>query len=145
MKTSFILSLVAAVSVLAAPAMAAEKLVVEKNHTYRVALPDQAGSVVVGNPDIADVTVVDSRTVFIVARGVGNSGITITNRTGRTIYNAEVTVTSANEGAITVYKGLTPSLMVCTNVCVTQEVSAATASPVPSAMAPAQPAAGVTP
>ncbi len=145
MKTPFILTAVVAFALAAGPVIAADKLVVEKNHTYRVALPDQAGSVVVGNPDIADVTVVDSRTVFIVARGVGNSGVTITNRAGRTIYNAEVTVTSANEGAITVYKGLKPTLMVCTNVCVSQEVSAATAYPTPPSDGPAPSQAIVTP
>lgn len=142
MKKHLALMLAGAMAVLAAPAFAADKIVVEKNHTHRIALSAPAGSVVVGNPDIADVTVVDSRTVFIVARGVGNSGITITDRSGRTLYNAEVTVTTASEGAITVYKGLKPSLMVCTNVCVSQEVTAETAAPgtlstVPAAVLPA--------
>jgi Flp pilus assembly secretin CpaC len=133
-----VLPLFAALSLAAVPALAGQPLVVEKNHTYRIGLSAAAGSVVVGNPDIADVTVVDSRTVFIVARGVGTSGITITDRAGHTLYDAEVTVTSASAGAITVYRGLTPSLMVCSTVCVTQEANVATigAAPQPSGPAP---------
>lgn len=110
--------MIAAAVFAAAGAHAAQRVIVEKNHTLRVSLAGPAGSVVVGNPDIADVSVVDSRTIYIVGKGFGSSGVVVTGRDGRTLFDGEVAVTSAQTGAITVYKGLQPSLMVCSNICV---------------------------
>lgn len=108
-------------------ALAGQRVTVEKNHTLRVTLSASAGSVVVGNPDIADVTVIDSRTIYIVGKGFGSSAVNVTGRDGRSLFDGEVTVATARQGAITVYKGLTPSLMVCTNICVAED-SASTAA-----------------
>ncbi len=120
----------------AASALAGQPLIVEKNHIARVALPAPAGSVIVGNPDIADVNVVDSHTVYIVGKGFGSSAVTITGRDGRPLYDAEVTVTSAQKGGITVYRGVKSSLMVCSNVCIPQDADQPNnASPSPAAPA----------
>lgn len=109
-------------------AVAGQRVAVEKNHTLRVTLSASAGSVVVGNPDIADVTVIDSRTIYIVGKGFGSSAVNVTGRDGRSLFDGEVTVTAPQRGAITVYKGLTPSLLVCSNVCVAEDVTATTAA-----------------
>lgn len=145
-KTTF--AIVAAVGLMAAvPALAGQPVTVEKNHTLRVTLVAPAGTVVVGNPDIADVTVVDSRTLYIVGKGFGSSAVTVAGRDGRSLFDGEVTVTAPQRGAITVYKGLKPSLMVCTNVCISEDPSPTTVassgsapvvmSPAPAASAPA--------
>jgi Flp pilus assembly secretin CpaC len=107
----------------ASAACAGQRLVVEKNHTVRVTLNAPASSVIVGNPEIADVNVIDSRTVYILGKGFGNSSVTITGRDGRALFDGEVAVTAVRQGAITVYKGLKPSLMVCTNVCIAEDVN----------------------
>ncbi|ESQ90721.1 hypothetical protein ABAC460_07785 [Asticcacaulis sp. AC460] len=137
----------AAFGLMAAPAFAGQPVTVEKNHTMRVTLVAPAGTVVVGNPDIADVTVVDSRTLYIVGKGFGSSAVNVTGRDGRSLFDGEVTVTAPQRGAITVYKGLKPSLMVCSNVCIAEEATPTTAaasgstpvvmSPGPVASAPA--------
>jgi len=133
-------ALVAAAGFIATAAVAGQRLVVEKNHTVRVSLNAPASSVIVGNPEIADVNVVDSRTVYILGKGFGNSSVTITGRDGRALFDGEVAVTAVRQGAITVYKGLKPSLMVCTNVCIAEDVNngntstpgASVAAPVPA-------------
>ena len=123
-------------SLTAAHATAAQ-LIVEKNHMARITLPAAAGAVIVGNPDIADVNVVDSRTVYILGKGFGNSAVTITGRDGRSLYDAEVVVTAVQQGAITVYKGLKPSLMVCSNICIAEDAETSNTSPAPGTpMAP---------
>ena len=127
MKMNLKLTFAAAVTGLlglAAFSASAGQLIVEKNHATRVSLSAAAGSVIVGNPDIADVNVVDSHTVYIMGKGFGNSTVTITGRDGRAIYDAEVVVTAAQKGAITVYKGLKPSLMVCSNICIDEQPDA---------------------
>ncbi len=132
-------ALASVLALASAPALAGQPLIVEKNHMTRVTLASPAGSVIVGNPDIADVNVVDSHTIYILGKGFGNSAVTITGRDGRPLYDAEVVVTAAQKGAITVYKGLKPSLMVCSNICIaedpsTSNVSDASAAPVPNGM-----------
>jgi Flp pilus assembly secretin CpaC len=116
-------ALIVAMGFSASAACAGQRLVVEKNHTVRVALSAPASSVIVGNPEIADVNVVDSHTVYILGKGFGNSSVTITGRDGRALFDGEVAVTAVRQGAITVYKGLKPSLMVCTNVCIAEDVN----------------------
>lgn len=114
-------------------ASAAQRLVVEKNHSARISLSGAAGSVIVANPDIADITVIDSHTVYIVGKGFGNSSVIITDQMGRPLFDGEVVVTASQKGAITVYKGLTPSLMVCSTICTSEDVpnnNAGAASPV---------------
>jgi len=140
---------VAAMGAAALPAAAGQRVIVEKNHVMRVTLSAPAGSVIVGNPDIADVNVVDSRTVYILGKGFGNSAVTITGRDGKALFDGEVVVSGVQQGAITVYKGLKPSLMVCSNVCVAQDVGDSNTSQTPSsslsmAPAPAAPAAAMT-
>lgn len=111
----------------AGAAFAGQKLVVEKNHTARVALSAPAGSVIVGNPAIADVSVVDSRTIYVIGKGYGRSAVTITDRNGRAIWDGEVVVGSPTSGSVTIFKGLQSSTMVCSSVCVEQEKEAVNA------------------
>ena len=115
------LTLTVALAATATAASAAQRLVVEKNHSARVSLNGAAGSVIVANPEIADVTVIDSRTVYIVGKGFGNSSVIITDQMGRPLFDGEIVVTASQKGAITVYKGLKPSLMVCSTTCTSEE------------------------
>lgn len=145
-KSTGMMALVLATVFIASGASAAQRLVVEKNHSARISLSGAAGSVIVANPDIADVNVIDSRTVYIVGKGFGNSSVIITDQMGRPLFDGEVVVTAAQKGAITVYKGLTPSRMVCSTICTSEEggsSNAGTTSPV--ALGTPVAAAGVTP
>jgi len=105
---------------------ALERVVVEKNHSARVPLKAQAGSIIVGNPEIADVTVIDSHTVYIVGRGFGSSSIAIVDRMGRQIYDGTIVVTAPSKGSVTLYKGIEQTLMVCNQICVAQVTTADT-------------------
>jgi Flp pilus assembly secretin CpaC len=132
-KQAGIMVLALAAAFIATGAAAAQRLVVEKNHSARISLGGAAGSVIVANPEIADVTVIDSRTVYIVGKGFGNSSVIITDQMGRPLFDGEVVVTASQKGAITVYKGLTPSLMVCSTICTSEDVgnsNAGNASPI---------------
>jgi len=127
-KQISVLALAFASALAATSAGAAQRLVVEKNHSTRITLGGSAGSVIVANPDIADVTVIDSRTVYIVGKGFGNSSIVITDKAGRPLFDGEIVVTSIQKGAITVYKGLKPSLMVCSSICTSEEANTTNAA-----------------
>lgn len=136
-----ILALAGALSLIAVSASAAGgRTVIEKNHVMRVSLSAPAGSVIVGNPEIADVNIVDSRTIYILGKGFGSSAVTVTGRDGRALFDGEIVVTAAQKSGVTVYKGLKPSLMICSTVCVpeqTEEGAGGPASAAPSLIPPA--------
>ncbi len=113
-----------ALMALAGQAGASERVTVERNGMVRVGLAGSAGSVIVANPNIADVNVVDSHTVYIIGRGYGSSAVTILDHAGKAIFEGQVMVTAGQHNAVMMYKGSTPSVMDCSNVC--QPAAAAT-------------------
>jgi Flp pilus assembly secretin CpaC len=115
---------IAAGAIAAGAAQAGQSVTVEKNHMVRVALRGSAGSVIVGNPDIADVNVVDSHTIYIIGKGFGSSAVTVTDAAGRSLFDGEVVVTGAQRGGVTVYHGLKASSVVCSNVCISADDAA---------------------
>ncbi len=109
-----------ALMVLATQARATE-LTVLRNGMVRVPLPASAGSVIVANPSIADVNVVDSHTIYVIGRGYGSSAVTVLDRAGHPIFDGQVTVSAGQHNAVMMYKGSTPSVMICSNVCQTAQ------------------------
>lgn len=107
-------------AVAAGAAQAGERIVLEKNHTKRVNLKAPAGSVIVGNPAVADVSVVDSRTLYIVGKGFGRGAVSVTDRAGRTLWDGDISVGTPTEGGVTVYKGVKASTVICANICYEQ-------------------------
>ncbi|GLQ24941.1 hypothetical protein GCM10007853_28150 [Algimonas ampicilliniresistens] len=80
---------------LASPASAGEPIYrIDINKTQIVRLPAQAGSIVIGNADIADVTIHSPTTIFVVGRGFGETNLVIMDRDGQTMMDANVQVTS---------------------------------------------------
>jgi len=99
-----------------APAFA-DTLVVPIDHSTRVAVRGQAASVVVGNPQVADVTVVDSHTLFVSGRGYGQTDVVVLDHAGRTLYSGDVLVASAEGGRVSVYRGAERTDMACAPAC----------------------------
>ena len=65
---------------------------VQINRTQILRLPAMAATVVVGNPDIADISVHSADTLFIIGRGYGQTNIIALDDLGQTILNANITV-----------------------------------------------------
>ncbi|WP_296816844.1 pilus assembly protein N-terminal domain-containing protein [Brevundimonas sp.] len=102
----------------ASPALAQSRpLSVEIDHTARLNLRGAASSVVVGNPQIADVTVVDEHTLFISGRGFGVTEIVVLDGLGRTIYESEVVVSAPSSGQVRVWRGSSVTDMACSTTC----------------------------
>ena len=99
-------------------ALAMTQVSVQKDQSLRIALNGAAGNIIVTNPRIADVTVVDSRTLYIIGRGVGASGVTVTDQSGRAIWEASVLVSQAPANAVMLFRGTQPVINVCLSTCV---------------------------
>src|ERR1700712_2218581 len=94
---------VAALFTVAAPALAAETgavdLGLDEVHTLTFRAP--VATIYVGNPAIADITMIDARHAFVQGKSYGRTNIVALNRDGAQVFNSGVNVTG-QEGSGTV-------------------------------------------
>ncbi|HKQ44441.1 MAG TPA: pilus assembly protein N-terminal domain-containing protein [Rhizomicrobium sp.] len=99
----------AATLLVVAPAYAAGKndavaLALDEVHTLTFRSP--VSTVYVGNPSIADVTMIDARHAFVQGKGYGRTNIMALNRDNVMVFNTHVTVTgSEGGGTVTLNRG----------------------------------------
>lgn len=114
-------ALLASIGLLSVPAVGlaqSARLSVEIDQAARVQLRGAAGSVIVGNPQIADVTVVDANTLYITGKGYGVTEIVAVDAIGRTVFQSEVVVTDgAGSGRVRVWRGAQATEMACAASC----------------------------
>lgn len=88
------------------------------DEAQRVQLRGAAGSVIVGNPQIADVTVVDANTLFITGKGYGVTEVVAVDALGRTLFQSAVVVTDGSgSGRVRVWRGAQATEMACASSC----------------------------
>ena len=126
-----------AAAMMAAPALAQSRnLTVEIDRAQRVQLNGVASSVVVGNPQIADVTVVDANTLFVIGKGYGVTEVVAVDAIGRTLFQGEISVTSGSSGAVRVWRGGQATEMACAQTCAPSIRSLPSGSGAPASSAP---------
>lgn len=86
-KTFFLISAIAATTPLA---VAGEIVEIDKMHM--LALPRPAGTIIVGDPGIADVSVFSDTRIFLLGRGYGLTNLLILDNHGSVILDTDVTV-----------------------------------------------------
>lgn len=101
----------------ALPAAAAPALTVAVDHAVRLNVARPAGSVIVGNPAVADVTVVDPRTVYVSGRNYGVSEVVVLDEIGRPVWQGDVVVTAPTQGEVSIYRGTQVTEMACSGLC----------------------------
>ncbi len=95
----------------------ADTMSVEIDRSSRVQLSGAASSVIVGNPQIADVSVVDANTLFITGKGYGVTEVVAVDAIGRTLFQREVVVTGGSTGSVRVWRGGQATEMACAASC----------------------------
>jgi hypothetical protein len=89
-----------------APATAlAQSLAVNIDQAARVTLSRSAKDVMVGNPGIADVTVLDERHLMITGKAYGVTNLMVADASGRTIFSRQVVVSAPDSNRISLYRG----------------------------------------
>ena len=131
-----------AVALLIAGSARAESLTVALDHAQRLNVRGTAANVVVGNPSVADVTVVDSHTLFVMGRGYGSTGLNITDAAGRTLYAGDVTVVRP-ASSVSVYRGVNRAEFACAPGC--SEAHSAASGAAPTASGDSDSGAAATP
>jgi Flp pilus assembly secretin CpaC len=82
-----------------------------------VKLSRVADTIVIGNPDIADVAVQDGSTVVLTGKGFGVTNLVILDETGSPIIDEQVTVTRATASSVRIYRRANVQTMSCTPYC----------------------------
>jgi len=146
MKTAALV-LVAALSVAAS---AAAEISVRIDQVRRLSFSGSAADVVVGNPDVAEVTVVDGRNVFVTGRTAGVTDVVVLDGAGRIVLNQAVRVGREGDGglhsAVTISRGSAVTTLICNPRCEDASPSTPPAAVTVSAAAPpAAPALPATP
>ena len=116
MKRIALLAL-AATAVASAAIAQSRPLNVEIDRSARVALRGAAASVIVGNPAIADVTVVDANTLYIVGKGYGVTEVVAVDAIGRPLFQNQVVVTGGSTGSVRLWRGGQMTEMACGGSC----------------------------
>jgi Flp pilus assembly secretin CpaC len=107
----------ASAAALAVPAFAADALSVPIDQAVRVDVGGFVNSVVIANPGVVDVRVVDSHTFYLMGNGYGATNVVALDRDGRSVYSSEVVVSSPNAGRVSIYRGSARTDMACASSC----------------------------
>lgn len=89
-------------ALLLASSAVAGQFTVESGKTKPLRLNTDAASVVIGNPNIADVAVANGKLLFVSGKVFGTTNLLIFDAEGHTIYSADVVVTTNTANLVTV-------------------------------------------
>ena len=130
-------SFLIAAALIVAPVVASAQdgaLNVEIDRSTRVQLRG-AASIIVGNSQIADVSLVDANTKFIVGKGYGVTEVVAVDGVGRTLFKREIVVTGGSTGSVRVWRGAQATEMACGASC-TPSVRSSSSSAAAASTAP---------
>ena len=108
---------VTATAIAVLPAGAADTLTVILDRAEIMKLPEQVGTVVIGNPSIADVALQPGGTMVITGRGYGATNIIALDRSGATLMNTVVKVVGPRDNVVVVYRGVERESYFCMPKC----------------------------
>lgn len=98
-------ALLAAALVPAQRAGAADPIDVVIDQAQIVKLPDRVGTIVVGNPLIADVSVQSGGMLVVTGKGYGRTNIIVLDRGGNVLVEKVVQVRGPGDNVVVVYRG----------------------------------------
>ncbi len=138
------LLLLAAASLALSALPASADIGVAVNQVQRLSFSGAAADVVVGNPEIADVVVVDGRNVFVTGRAEGVTDVVVLDAAGRILWNDSVAVGhgGGRGPVVSITRGAAVTSVSCSGRC--QDSGASVTRGAPTAAASRAPAQSVT-
>lgn len=116
MHRSTLIALFALAAAYTAPAQAATDIVVNNDQAKMVSITGEPGTIVVGNPNIADVTMKGS-SIFVHGRNYGSTNIIVLDKEGNQLANLDVTVMLGGNHNINVFKAANKWSYACAPIC----------------------------
>jgi Pilus formation protein N terminal region len=99
-----VLACAATVTLLGGQAFAAQQITLKSDTTELLALNAEPGTVVIGNPSIADITV-NGKQIFLHGHSFGDTNLIILDLAGNKIADYDITVGNESPHMLVVFKG----------------------------------------
>lgn len=105
------------VSLSAQTAHAADPIAIRLDQARITKLPDNVGTLIIGNPLIADVTLEKDGTMVLTGKGYGVTNLIALDRAGALLSEQQILVQAATETVVVVYRGVDRESYSCTPKC----------------------------
>lgn len=110
------------------PAGAAQPIMVYMNHARILRLSQPVERVIIGNSNIADVTVADPRTIVLTGKEYGTTNLVLLGHDGNAIVDKDILVSTDEAHTIRVYRQTQRSVLSCGPNCEVDPTSTGSAS-----------------
>ncbi|GKX33136.1 MAG: hypothetical protein MnENMB40S_07540 [Rhizobiaceae bacterium MnEN-MB40S] len=102
-----------------APAQAAadDNIRVEVDYARVIKLDQPVSKVIIGNADIADAAVADSKTIILTGKSFGTTNIVILDEQGQALVDERVLVSLENYNTLQVFRQTEREVLSCTPAC----------------------------
>jgi Flp pilus assembly secretin CpaC len=101
----------------AVPAHGADTLTVALDQATITKLPERVGTIVIGNPLIADVSIQSGGLLVITGKGYGTTNLIALDRDGAILTERNIEVVSPKDNIVVVYRGVNRESYSCTPEC----------------------------
>ena len=92
-------------------------LPVTAGQAISLSLEGAVRDVVIGDPDVADVSIVSDRSLVVLGKRAGVTSLLVFGANGRPLSDRQVVVSEGGAGAVTVYRGAATSTYACGRQC----------------------------
>jgi Flp pilus assembly secretin CpaC len=104
--------------IVSAPAAAADDILrVYMNSARILKLDRPVSKVIVGNSEVADATVADSKTIVLTGRAYGTTNLVLLDADGNAIVDERILVSIDESNTVRVYKATARTVLSCTPNC----------------------------
>ncbi|MDH4441012.1 MAG: pilus assembly protein N-terminal domain-containing protein [Rhizobium sp.] len=103
--------------IVSAPAAADDILRVYMNSARILKLDRPVSKVIIGNSEVADATVADSKTIVLTGRAYGTTNIVLLDADGNAIVDERILVSIDESNTVRVYKSTDRTVLSCTPNC----------------------------
>ena len=115
-RYAFLLAVALASALGLCGAGAAETITVVLDQAQIMPLPDRVGTIIIGNPLIADVALQAGGSMVITGKGYGSTNIIVLDRAGATVMTKTIQVVGPRD-AVVVYRGIDRESYSCAPTC----------------------------
>jgi hypothetical protein len=115
-RYAFVLAFALASALAMRGAGAAETLTVVLDQAQIMQLPDRVGTIIIGNPLIADVALQAGGTMVVTGKGYGSTNLIVLDRAGVTVMTKTIQVVGPRD-AVVVYRGIDRDSYSCAPTC----------------------------
>lgn len=109
-------ALIAAAALLPGICMA-QALTVTIDQAQRLTISRPAKDVIVGNPALVDVAILDEHHLLLTGKAYGVTNLVVTDPLGREILQRQMIVSAPEQNRVTVYRGAEASSYACAGKC----------------------------